>query len=145
MANFRSDTYYEKTGTMSVVTRATGKTASQIFKLIELNIIEPGRDEFTNFKLFSVADIDVIKFVFFCKDEMRFSYESLAYLIPFLRAALPDLTWSEIKDLFAANIQRVNERIRAAKIARQTMNDISGKKYFVKAGANEDSEEQDVF
>ena len=96
MARFRSEAYYEKTGTMSIVTRATGKKPTQILRLIELGILEPSIDEYTGFNLFSAEDVDKVKFVFFCRDRLGMSFSSMIYWMNFLVSAMPDLSWTEI-------------------------------------------------
>lgn len=117
MARFRSEAYYEKTGTMSIVTRATGKKPTQILRLIELGILEPSIDEYTGFNLFSAEDVDKVKFVFFCRDRLGMSFSSMIYWMNFLVSAMPDLSWTEIQDVMVATANSVDEKQRRRAIA----------------------------
>lgn len=117
MARFRSEAYYEKTGTMSIVTRATGKRPTQILRLIELGLIEPGLDEYTGFNLFSAEDVDKVKFIFFCRDRLGMTFSSMAYWMNFLISAMPDLSWTEIQDVMVATANSVEEKQRRRAVA----------------------------
>lgn len=117
MAKFRSAAYYEKTGTMQIVTRATGKKPGQITRLVELGVIEPAMDEYTHYNLFSAEDVDKVKFCFFCKDRLNMSFSSMMYLTTFLSTAMPDMSWTEMQDIMLATANTVDEKLRRRQIA----------------------------
>lgn len=102
MAEIKSQGYYKKCCTSSMIQRMSGTSPSQVLGMVKAGILVPDHDPYTGFKLFSPEDGDIAKFARYCVKELRFNSASMPYLIGLLREMLPDYTWQEIQQAMEA-------------------------------------------
>ena len=107
MARILSNSYYNKTATVSVISRQTGKSAQEIYKYVRNGVIVPQVDEYSGFNLFSMEDADIVDLCEYCRTKLGFSLKSMPYLIALIKEMLPDRSIAEVKEIFQMMYQVV--------------------------------------
>lgn len=100
MARILSNSYYNKTATVSVIARQTGMSAQEVYKYVRHGVITPQLDECSGFNLFSMEDADIIDLCEYCRTKLGFSVKSMPYLVALIKEMLPDRSIAEVKEIF---------------------------------------------
>lgn len=97
MSEFVSKAYTEKTSSIGVLVRLTGKSPASIKTLIQRKVIFPYYDIPTGRYFFSAEDADKALLAFFCKDKLDMKYSSIKHILALFKIYFPEYSVGEIQ------------------------------------------------
>lgn len=112
MGEFISKAYLEKTSSIGIIVRLTGKSIASVKSLVKAGVITPKFDVAIGRSYYSAEDADKACLAFFCKDKLGIGYNGVKYLLALFKIYFPEYSIGEV----CAMLEKAHKAVESNRI-----------------------------